>query len=214
MCRIPRASCPIRKIECCAIARNAGDVFFQPPWVNDPDMHHGTYVMHVPWCMPGSLTHGFLSYRWRGKRSRHSRRMPNLRFYVIWWERPIVVIQFTAAWCLPDFLAGCTSINYSSGGSSDRVAGPSVDIALVHNCLGIKRVSSYSITLRSHDIIFLIIITWQQCPSDRRRLCTNPHLSVELISSWRWFQRDLKYTNSIEHSNILFRFRFYSECPS
>ena len=22
---------------------------------NDPDMHHGTCVTHVPWCMPGSL---------------------------------------------------------------------------------------------------------------------------------------------------------------
>ena len=24
--------------------------------VNDPGMHHGTCVTHVPWCMPGSLT--------------------------------------------------------------------------------------------------------------------------------------------------------------
>ena len=28
--------------------------------VNDPDMHHGTCVTHVPWCMPGSLTRGSL----------------------------------------------------------------------------------------------------------------------------------------------------------
>ena len=26
--------------------------------VSDPDMHHGTCVSHVPWCMSGSLTHG------------------------------------------------------------------------------------------------------------------------------------------------------------
>ena len=26
------------------------------PLVNDPGMHHGTCVTHVPWCMPGSLT--------------------------------------------------------------------------------------------------------------------------------------------------------------
>ena len=26
--------------------------------VNDPDMHHGTCVTHVPWCMSGSLTRG------------------------------------------------------------------------------------------------------------------------------------------------------------
>ena len=48
-------------------------------------MHHGTCVTHVPWCMPGSLTSGFLWSRWRlgrGKRSRHSRRMRNPQFYV------------------------------------------------------------------------------------------------------------------------------------
>ena len=28
------------------------------PWVNDPGMHHGTCVTHVPWCMSESLTHG------------------------------------------------------------------------------------------------------------------------------------------------------------
>ena len=26
--------------------------------VSDPDMHHGTCVRHVPWCMSGSLTRG------------------------------------------------------------------------------------------------------------------------------------------------------------
>ena len=28
------------------------------PLVNDPDMHHGTCVTHVPWCMSGWLTRG------------------------------------------------------------------------------------------------------------------------------------------------------------
>ena len=50
--------------------------------VSDSDMHHGTCVTRVPWCMPGSLTSGFLWIRWRGKRSRHSRRRSNLQFYV------------------------------------------------------------------------------------------------------------------------------------
>ena len=32
---------------------------FSPlPRVSDPDIHHGTCVTHVPWCMPGSLTSG------------------------------------------------------------------------------------------------------------------------------------------------------------
>ena len=39
--------------------------FSPPPWISDPDMHNGTCVTHVPWCMPGSLTSGFLwSRRW------------------------------------------------------------------------------------------------------------------------------------------------------
>ena len=49
---------------------------WKPP-VSDPGMHHGTCVTHVPWCMSGSL-----NPRWRGKRSRHSRRMRNPQFYV------------------------------------------------------------------------------------------------------------------------------------
>ena len=48
--------------------------------------HHGpaipTCETHVPWCMPGSLTSGFLWSRYRGKRSRHSRRMRSPQFYV------------------------------------------------------------------------------------------------------------------------------------
>ena len=75
------ASCQIRKIAGCACAGNAGNVF-PPPRVSDPDMHHGTCATHVPWCMPGSLTSGFLWSRWRGKRSRHSRCMRNPQFYV------------------------------------------------------------------------------------------------------------------------------------
>ena len=39
--------------------------FCPPPRVSDPDIHHGTCVKHVPWCMPGSLTSGFLWSRWR-----------------------------------------------------------------------------------------------------------------------------------------------------
>ena len=56
---------------------------FSPlPRVSGLDTHDGTCAMHVPWCMPGSLTSGVLWSRWRGKRSRHSRRMRNPQFYV------------------------------------------------------------------------------------------------------------------------------------
>ena len=50
--------------------------FSPPPWVCDPDMHHGTCVTYVRWCMPGSLTGGFLWNCLRGKRSRHLTRGP------------------------------------------------------------------------------------------------------------------------------------------
>ena len=56
---------------------------FSPPLrFSDPDMHHGTCMRHVPWCMSGSLTRGFLCSRRQGKCSWHFRRMCNLTFYV------------------------------------------------------------------------------------------------------------------------------------
>ena len=53
--------------------------------VRDPDMHHGTCVTHVPWCMPGSLTRGFFRNQWWGKRSW---RLRNPQFYLC-GKRPI-----------------------------------------------------------------------------------------------------------------------------
>ena len=69
---------------------------FPPPRVSDPDMHHGTYVTHVPWCMPGSLISGFPWRRWREKRSRHSRRMPNPQFYIS--GKRHMVIFYQSSW--------------------------------------------------------------------------------------------------------------------
>ena len=89
------ASCQIRKIAG-AHAPGMPGTFSPSPQVSYPDMHHGTCVTHVPWCMPGSLTSGFLWNRWRGKRSRHSRRMRNLQFYVS-GKRPMV-LDIRAFW--------------------------------------------------------------------------------------------------------------------
>ena len=82
------ASYRIRKIAGCACARNAGMVF-PTPRVSDPDMHHSMCMMHVSWCMPGSLTSGFLWGRWWGKHSRHSQCMHKPQFCVS-GKRPIV----------------------------------------------------------------------------------------------------------------------------
>ena len=61
----PWASCQIRKIAG-AHAPGMPGTFSSPAQVSDPDMHYGTCVTHVPWCMPGSLTSGFLWSRPRG----------------------------------------------------------------------------------------------------------------------------------------------------
>ena len=60
------ASCQIRKMPG-AHAPGMPGTFSPLPQVSDPDMHHGTCVTHVPWCMSGSLTSGFLWNRRRGK---------------------------------------------------------------------------------------------------------------------------------------------------
>ena len=70
-----------QKIVGCACTANAGNV--SPlPRVSNSDMHHGTCVKHVAWCMSILLTSGFIWSRWREERSRHSRRMRKPRFYV------------------------------------------------------------------------------------------------------------------------------------
>ena len=68
-------------------AANPG-MFSPPTQVSDPDMHHGTCVMRVPWCMSGLPTSSFLWNQWREKRSRHSRCMRNPQFCVS-GSRPI-----------------------------------------------------------------------------------------------------------------------------
>ena len=68
--------------------------FTPPQRVSDPDMHPGTCVAHVPWCMPEPLTSGFLWIRWQGKRSRYPRRMRNPQFYVS-GKRPLMKLPLS-----------------------------------------------------------------------------------------------------------------------
>ena len=64
------------KLRVAHASRTPG-TFSLPPRFSDLDMHHGTCVTHVPWCIPGLLISGFLWSRGRGKSYRHSRRMRN-----------------------------------------------------------------------------------------------------------------------------------------
>ena len=81
---------PIARYVKIGIAHASGmpRTFSQPPQVSNPDMHRGTCVMGVPWCMPESLSSGFLWSRWRGKRFWHSQRMSNPKFYIS-GKRPV-----------------------------------------------------------------------------------------------------------------------------
>ena len=69
---------PLARYVKLRVAHGPG-TFSSKPRISDPDMHHGTCVTHVPWCMPGSLTSSLLWSRWREKRSR---RMHNPQFNV------------------------------------------------------------------------------------------------------------------------------------
>ena len=80
-----------------AHAQALPETISSPSRVSDPDMHHGTCATHVPWCMPGSLTGGFLWSHWRVKHSRHSRRMRNPQVCVS-GKRPIDVLIATAVY--------------------------------------------------------------------------------------------------------------------
>ena len=84
----PRGQCvnhgPLTRYVKSRVAHAPGipGTFSPPPQVNDPDMHHGACVTHVPWCMLVLLTRGFLWRRWWGKRSQDSWRIRNAQFYV------------------------------------------------------------------------------------------------------------------------------------
>ena len=84
------ASCQICNMMGCACAGLPGTLS-PSPQVSDPDMDHGTSVTHVPWSIPGLLISGFIWSRWRGKRSRLSRRVRNTSYYLS-GKRPMTII--------------------------------------------------------------------------------------------------------------------------
>ena len=79
---ISLASCQIRKIPGAPAPEMPG-TFSTPLRVSDPHMHHGTCVTHVPWCMSGLPTSGFLLSRWRGKGPGIPDAWANHNFYLV-----------------------------------------------------------------------------------------------------------------------------------
>ena len=57
---------PVRYVKL-RVAHGLGmpGMFTPPTRISDLDMHYGTCITHVPWCMSGSLTSSFLWSRWR-----------------------------------------------------------------------------------------------------------------------------------------------------
>ena len=116
---IIRIECPFHDITCVSygplaryvklglrMRRECRELFPRHRGFCNPDMHHGTCVTHVPWCIPGSLTIGFSWSRWRGKHSWHSRRMRNPQFYVS-GKRSMEVSQS----CTKQMISGNTKIS-------------------------------------------------------------------------------------------------------
>ena len=75
---------PLSRYAKLRVAHSLGmlGAFSSPLRVTNPDMHHGTCVTHVLWCMPGSLTSRLFWSQWQGKRSQHPQHMRNPQFYV------------------------------------------------------------------------------------------------------------------------------------
>ena len=81
MARAQWASYQIRKIADCACAGNAGDVFPATDFKGNCGLASRHASRHV--CHARAVMHdGIANPRWRGKRSRHSRRMRNPQFYI------------------------------------------------------------------------------------------------------------------------------------
>ena len=102
--------------------------FPPPPWVSDPDIHHGTSVTHVPWCMTVSVTSGFLWSQWQGKRYRHSRNICNPQFSVS-GKRPM-----QKEFKMERSLEKIHSCNYRNVMATERT--PYVAIEFMQNYLG------------------------------------------------------------------------------
>ena len=122
--------------------RECRECFIRQKRVSDPDINHSTYVTHVSWYMPGSLTSDFLWSRWRVKRSRCSWRMHNSHFFLcgkrpIWpGDPPVLYLCGRASWhsyrCLSIFVSSkiClySVMNIQSSSLSQKCSSYTIDI--------------------------------------------------------------------------------------
>ena len=93
-----------------ARALEMSGTFSRPWWVSDLDMHHGTCMKNVPWCMRGSLTSSCLWNLWQGKLCPHSSACTTDKFtYLVrgpckrmrtWWWYSVFMLIFTTEYQL------------------------------------------------------------------------------------------------------------------
>ena len=158
--------------------------FSPPSRVSDPDMHHGTCVMHVPWCMLGSLTSGFPWSRLRGKRFRHSRRMRKQTFYVS-GKRLIVVEQFWHWLCISHRVYLAKHAHSSSFGTG-RITHIALDYGTgavwTYDCTSVNesdqftRNWSYKHNKTNHNTPFVYLMTNTVYTSTPLQNIVRPHI--------------------------------------
>ena len=130
--------------------------FSQPPRVSDPNMHLGTCVTHVPWCIPGSLSSGFLWSRWREKCFGHSWPMRNLQFYVS-GKRPMELSNSDSTLTWP------TPLYYWNSNDADSEIPISCGCECVHNTnqylfISIMWRNNVIVALPRHFILVLLYL--------------------------------------------------------
>ena len=134
---------------------------FSPPQrIGDPDLHHGTCVTNAPWCMSGSLITVSYEGWWRGKRSRHSRRIHNPQLYVSGKRLMVLTNLFPkyfgthVAWQAPSHYLNllCDVVSWTLGNKLQWKPNPNLYIFIQENASELMM-----IILRTH-----ICVTWPQ----------------------------------------------------
>ena len=165
-------------------------------------MHHGTCVTHVPLCMPGSLTSDFLWYWWRGKHSRHSRRMRNPQFDVS-GKRPMAS-QIRQPGYFFIILLG-----YNNEKSKL--------IKVITTWIPLKKGSSVEIFFLCHDIILIFNGLVQErrnssaLAMELRLSCANPLISQSMVFrkqiltdlNWHWNLSNYMYSKMLSDAKFL-----------
>ena len=136
-----------RYVKLRAHAPGMPGTFSPPPRVSDPDMHHVTCVTQVPWCMPGSLTSGFLWSRGAGKM------FPAFLAPIIdivcqkcsepstVWVNRFQLIKNTPAWFLLFFVLFCFVLLFQRG------------LFLIENCISFFIMNCIDISSRKTNYI-------------------------------------------------------------